>query len=155
MAERLERPDRRPSEGPLVADEARGSRAADTRWPYAHLSEEPSDEELAQLDADLQDALAKTPSRRPFSFTVVFAPFAGPAYEQAVQLARTSSDYIETGTGSRLRHRARFRLDQAASMHRMWELVGTDAGSEVLVDDRPVPYARELWLPLLWYLLPR
>jgi len=25
----------------------------------------------------------------------------------------------------------------------------------VLIDDRPVPYARELWLPLLWHLLPR
>jgi hypothetical protein len=25
----------------------------------------------------------------------------------------------------------------------------------VLIDDRPVPYARELWLPLVWFLLPR
>jgi hypothetical protein len=23
----------------------------------------------------------------------------------------------------------------------------------VLIDDRPVPYARELWLPLLWFLI--
>jgi hypothetical protein len=33
--------------------------------------------------------------------------------------------------------------------------VGRFPMSEVLIDDRPVPYARELWLPLLWYLLPR
>ena len=26
---------------------------------------------------------------------------------------------------------------------------------EVLIDDRPVPFARELWLPLVWFLLPR
>jgi hypothetical protein len=25
--------------------------------------------------------------------------------------------------------------------------------SEVLIDDRPVPYARELWLPLVWFLI--
>ena len=25
----------------------------------------------------------------------------------------------------------------------------------VLIDDRPVPYARELWLPLVWFLIPR
>jgi hypothetical protein len=23
----------------------------------------------------------------------------------------------------------------------------------VLIDDRPVPYARELWLPLIWFLI--
>jgi hypothetical protein len=25
----------------------------------------------------------------------------------------------------------------------------------VLIDDRPVPYARELWLPLVWLVLAR
>ena len=24
-------------------------------------------------------------------------------------------------------------------------------GTEVLIDDRPIPYTRELWLPLLWF----
>jgi len=24
-----------------------------------------------------------------------------------------------------------------------------------LIDDRPLPFARELWLPLLWFLIPR
>jgi hypothetical protein len=23
----------------------------------------------------------------------------------------------------------------------------------VLIDDRPLPYARELWLPLVWFLI--
>jgi hypothetical protein len=26
-------------------------------------------------------------------------------------------------------------------------------GVEVLVDDQPVPYAKELWLPLVWFLI--
>jgi len=32
-------------------------------------------------------------------------------------------------------------------------MVGPRPGCEVLIDDRPVPYSRELWLPLVWFLL--
>ncbi len=39
-------------------------------------------------------------------------------------------------------------------MRDLWELVGSVEGCELLVDDRPIPYARELWLPLLWFLIP-
>jgi hypothetical protein len=31
--------------------------------------------------------------------------------------------------------------------------VGRSHETEVLIDDRPLPYARELWLPLAWFLL--
>ena len=37
----------------------------------------------------------------------------------------------------------------------LFEIVGRHDECDVLVDDRPVPYARELWLPLLWFLIPR
>ena len=33
----------------------------------------------------------------------------------------------------------------------LFELVGPVPGVEVLIDDRPVPFSRELWLPLLWF----
>ena len=36
---------------------------------------------------------------------------------------------------------------------RLFEIVGRLDASEVLIDDRPVPYARELWLPLVWFLI--
>ena len=35
----------------------------------------------------------------------------------------------------------------------LYELVAPVPGAEVLVDDRAVPYSRELWLPLLWFQL--
>jgi hypothetical protein len=155
MDDRPEHPAGQPQDGGLAAGDTPRFRPGDRFWPYGQLAEEPSDDELARLDLDLQDALMENPPRRPFSYTVVFAPFDAPEYEQAVELARTKSDYVETRTGGRLRHRARFRPDQVVSMHRLWELVGPNTVSDVLVDDRPVPYARELWLPLLWYLLPR
>ena len=38
-------------------------------------------------------------------------------------------------------------------LRELYELVDGVSGCEVLVDDRPLPYARELWLPLMWILL--
>ena len=130
-------------------------RPRDQFWPYADLDEEPSDEELAKLDPDLQAALLENPPDRPFSCTLVFSPFDGPGYAAAVALAKAGPDYSESGQGDALRHRARFRPDQVLALRDLWQLVGHFGTSEVLIDDRPVPYARELWLPLLWYLLPR
>ena len=37
----------------------------------------------------------------------------------------------------------------------LFQIVGRFDATEVLIDDRPVPYARELWLPLVWFLIPR
>lgn len=124
-------------------------------WPYADLEEEPSDEELVRLDPDLQDALYDRPISRPFSYTIVFAPFDGPEGERAVALAQETSEYLQSGTGDRLRHRARFRPDQVLALRDLWQLVGSQPTADVLLDDKPVPFARELWLPLLWYLIPR
>lgn len=130
-------------------------RPRDQFWPYADLEEEPSDEELAKLDPDLQAALLENPPDRPFSCTIVFAPFDGPDYTAALALAKSSPDYLETGTSDRFRHRARFMTDHVLTLRDLWRLVGRFETSEVLIDDRPLPFARELWLPLLWYLLPR
>jgi hypothetical protein len=123
-------------------------------WPYANIEEEPSDEELARLDPDLQDALYDRPISRPFSYTIVFAPFDGPDYARAVVLAEGATDCLRSGSGDRLQHRVRFRPDEVTALRELWQLVGNQPTADVLLDDKPVPYARELWLPLLWYLLP-
>jgi hypothetical protein len=143
----------KPQEAPT--DPTPKFRPRDQFWPYVELEEEPSDEELARLDPDLHDALFENPPERPFSYTLVFAPFDGAEYAASVDLARTTSDYLEVGRGESLRHRARFRPDQVLALRALWQLVERFDTSEVLIDDRPLPYARELWLPLLWYLLPR
>jgi len=120
-------------------------------WPYADLPEQPTPEELAALDPDLHAALFGAPPR-PFSFTLTFPRFEGPAYDRAVALARRSAEYREAGTGDTFRHRARFYPQDAAALKDLFEIVGRYDAAEVLVDDRPVPFARELWLPLLWML---
>ena len=82
-----------------------------------------------------------------------FPPFAGPDYEKALALARASAEYLEVGQGDRRRHRARFYPQDAERLRDLFDIVGRFDSCEVLIDDRPVPYARELWLPLIWFLI--
>jgi hypothetical protein len=128
-------------------------RPSDRFWPYADVSEEPSSDELARLDPNLRKILLGDSADRPFSVTLVFPVFEGPHCERAVELARASTEYRSTGTGLALRHRARFVPSQALDLRTLFELVGPVESCEVLIDDRPVPYARELWLPLFWFLI--
>lgn len=141
------------SERPTLAGEpAPKYRPLERFWPYTQLPEEPTAEELAALDPDLHAALFG-PRPRPFSITLVFAPFAEPEYARALQMARASDEYREVGNDDTRRHRARFYPEHALALRDLFEVIGALPSCEVLVDDRPVPYARELWLPLVWFLL--
>ena len=123
-------------------------------WPYVEVPEEPTDEEIAALDPELRAELFGT-GGLPFSITIVFPRFDGPDYPKAVELAKQSSEYLELGSGPHLRHRARYYPGDVEKLRSIWEIAGRLHDSEVLIDDRPVPYARQLWLPLFWFLLLR
>ena len=123
-------------------------------WPYAELPEQPTDEELAALDPDLHEALFGS-TGRPFSITLVFPAIEGAGFAHALELARGSAEFRETGAGDAQRYRARFLSSDAERLRDVFQVVGQSDATEVLIDDRPVPYARELWLPLVWFLLPR
>jgi hypothetical protein len=121
-------------------------------WPYVDLPEQPTEEELAALDPDLREVLFGIPPG-PFSITLVFPPFEGENYPRAVELARSSAEYRESGSGDAFRHRARFLSNDAMRLRTLFEIIDPVPGSDVLIDDRPIPYARELWLPLVWFLI--
>jgi hypothetical protein len=123
-------------------------------WPYAELPEQPTDEELAALDPELHEALFGSQGRA-FSITLVFPEIDTPEFSRALDLARGSAEFRETGHGAQHRYRARFRSSDAARLRDLFQIVGASDQTEVLIDDRPVPYARELWLPLVWFLIPR
>ena len=129
-------------------------RPVERLWPYAELSEHHSADELAALDPDLRAALFGEPPR-PFSLTVVFPPFEGPDYDRAVDLAEGAFDYRVTGNGHQRRHRACVLSSEGDRLRELYRLVSHLQECEVLVDERPVPYARELWLPLVWLILLR
>jgi hypothetical protein len=123
-------------------------------WPYAELPEQPTAEELAALDPDLQDALFGA-KPRPFSITLVFPDLNVSDFDRALAIARAAAEFRETGSGAAHRYRARFWSSDAERLRDLFQIVGPADATDVLIDDRPVPYARELWLPLVWFLLPR
>jgi hypothetical protein len=123
-------------------------------WPYADLPEQPTAEELAALDPDLYEVLFGT-RPHPFSITIVFPDFDAPDFPRALELARASAEYRQTGQGAALRHRARFWPTDAERLRELFDIVGRFDATDVLIDDRPLPYARELWLPLVWFLILR
>jgi hypothetical protein len=123
-------------------------------WPYAELTEQPTDEELAALDPELHEALfGSRPG--PFSITVVFPDLDVPDFGRAIALARESEGFRETTVHGSRRYRARFLSSDAKALQELFRIVGVADATEVLIDDRPVPYARELWLPLVWLVLAR
>ena len=121
-------------------------------WPYVDLPEQPTDEELASLNPELAEALFGRP-RLPFSVTLDFPRFDGPDYARAIELARASAEYREVGTAGQVRYRARFYPQDALKLRDLFDIVGRFDATEVLIDDRPVPYARHMWLPLFWVLI--
>lgn len=122
-------------------------------WPYAALAEQPTEEELARINPALREVLFGAPAL-PFSISIVFPRFEGPDYPRAVERARASDEHVEFSQDGRACHRARFfPADRPMRLRDLWEVVAGVEGVEVLVDDRPVPYARELWLPLVWFLI--
>jgi hypothetical protein len=121
-------------------------------WPYVDLPEEPTDEEVAAIEPELRTELFGAEAR-PFSITITFPRFDGDDYPKAVDLAKRSAEYVETGKGEQFRHRARYMTGDVIGLRDLWGIVGRLHEADVLIDDRPVPYARTLWLPLAWFLL--
>jgi len=109
--------------------------------------------DISHLSDEMADVLYPGRRSRPFRMGVAFDAFEGPNYPRALGLARRSAVYRESGTGPALRHTAAFPAGEADVLRELYEIVGPIAGTEVLVDGRKVPYARELWLPLYWIFL--
>ena len=104
------------------------------------------EEDISQLSDEMADILYPGRRPRPIRIGIAFDAFAGPGYERAVELARRSSVYHERDS----RHEAAFEAAGAATLRELFQIVGPRPGTDVLVDGKKAPYARELWLPLFW-----
>lgn len=106
------------------------------------------EDDISHLSDEMADLLY--PGRRPRPPRVGFVFEAVPGEDPALPLARRAPVYREEADGPVVRHRAEFGTGEAAAARALFELVGQRPGTEVLVDGKAVPYARELWLPLYW-----
>jgi len=94
----------------------------------------------------------------PFRVTVVYPDLRGDAGEAARKIEAGATEHSisepdNAGRGSL--HHTTFSLAQIEEFHELYHLVETSIGSggvELLLNDRRVPLARELWLPLIWTL---
>ena len=128
-------------------------RPLDRFWPYADLSEQPSDAELAALHPELRDAIFGA-ATRPFSITISFPKFEGERYARAIELAAGADERQDVGAKAAFRHLATFVPgEDPLRIRDLYDLVGDVPGADVLIDGKPVPFARELWLPLVWLLI--
>jgi hypothetical protein len=134
-------------------------RPLDRFWPYAELSEQPSDAELAALNPELREAIFGA-STLLFSITISFPRFDGENYAKAMALAATANELKDVGAPGASGENAGFRHlatfvpgEKPVRIRDLYDLVGDVPGTEVLVDGKPVPFARELWLPLVWFLI--
>jgi hypothetical protein len=108
------------------------------------------EKDISHLSDEMADLLYPGRRPRPFRMGVEFDAFSGPNYPRALELAKRSPVYRETRRGETLRHHAGFDARDAALLRELYDIVGPITGTDVTVDGRSVPYARELWLPLYW-----
>ncbi len=111
------------------------------------------EDDISHLSDEMADVLYPGRRKRPFRIGVAFDAFAGPNYPRALELARRSPVYREETSGGRLTHHAAFDAGAADVLRELYDIVGPITGTEVVVDSKKVPYARELWLPLFWMFL--
>ena len=106
--------------------------------------------DVSHLSDEMVDLLYPGRRPRPFRIELRFRAFEGEDYERATALARRSPVYGEEPGRDGMLHRAAFDAGAARTLRDLFELVRGRAGTEVLVDEKKVPYAHELWLPLFW-----
>ena len=108
---------------------------------------------MAELHPDLRRALFGA-AAVPFSITLVFPAFEGKDFPRALELARASAEFQEVTSHGQTQYRARFFPgDAPLQLRELYEVLAHVPNTDVLIDDRPLPFARELWLPLVWCLI--
>ena len=126
------------------------------------------EDDISRLSDEMADILYPGRRPRPFRMGIAFDAFDGPGYERAVELARRSPMYHERtrrdslpsepqlegrardSLPSERRHEAAFEAAGAGTLRELFQIVGQRPGTDVLVEGKKAPYARELWLPLFW-----
>ncbi len=87
----------------------------------------------------------------PFTITISFAYENSENYARAVEKARCSNYYYEEGEGKFKRHYAKFGKEEAEDLFELFNLVKDFKSLDVLIANKRIPYAVELWLFLMWF----
>jgi hypothetical protein len=108
------------------------------------------EEDISHLSDEMADILYPGRRPRPLRVGVRFDAFGGPNYPRALELARRSPVFRDEDESGCTRHYAAFDATGARTLRDLYAIVGPIHTTEVLVDGKRVPYAREIWLSLFW-----
>lgn len=100
-----------------------------------------------KLDAILQPST----QAKAFRITIEFGYKPSPRYKQAVDLARRMPSYREDGEGEWVRHAATYTPEDVEELFQIFNLVHDWESTEILVNHKRLPYAHQLWMPLMWF----
>lgn len=71
-----------------------------------------------------------------FSITLVFPDIDDPDFPMALELARQTPGFRQTGGGATTRYRARFLAGDAARLREVYDVVGPSNHTGILVNDQ-------------------
>jgi len=99
----------------------------------------------------LADILYPSTQAKSFRITLVFGRRTTADYQKAVDLAKRNSTYHEEGSGDWVRHSATFTTEEVDGLFELFNLIHDWGNTEVLVNNKNIPYGHQLWLPLMWF----
>ena len=103
-------------------------------------------------DEEKLDSILQPRTRaKSFKITVEFGYKSSSKYEKAVDLARRMPTYTEEGESEWIRHSATYSPEDVEELFQLFNLVHEWDTTEVLVNHKKLPYAHQLWLPLMWF----
>jgi hypothetical protein len=106
--------------------------------------------DISSLSDEMAELLYPGRRPRPFRIGLRFDRFEGPGLEPALALARRSPAFREAIGREGPEYHAAFGVSQARTLRDLFEIVKERPDLDVLVDGKRLPYAHELWLPLVW-----
>ena len=84
--------------------------------------------------------------------TIAFRNDDNPNYAKALDIAKNIPTYREITTGKTTKHIVSFDKSSIKDLFELYNL-SSDFIIYILINGKTRPFARELWLPMLWFYL--
>lgn len=108
------------------------------------------EQDISQLSDEMAELLYPGRRPRPFRVGLRFEHFLGPGLEPALALARRSPVFREEAGRDGPVYHAAFDAGDARTLRDLYEIVKERPDLELRIDGKQLPYAHELWLPLVF-----
>jgi hypothetical protein len=108
------------------------------------------EQDISQLSDEMAELLYPGRRPRPFRVSLSFGGFEGPGLAPALALARRSALFREEAGRDGPVYHAAFDAGEARTLLNLFEIVKERPDLELRVDGKKLPYAHELWLPLVF-----